>query len=134
MPLSARWRTVADQVNTKLKAGHRSHVAERSRRPALLESSFIRQELTRRAVRHPVANGIKVGLVSRRLASGAISAQHIDRVIRSHDATCLIDPEGRRNISDVVQACDRQVGVQECYVRWPRRLNPRFDDITPAGV
>jgi hypothetical protein len=47
MPLGFGRIVVANQVDTKFKAGHGFHVAERSRWPALLEGGFGSQELTR---------------------------------------------------------------------------------------
>src|SRR4029077_12921205 len=100
------WIPAADQVNAKFKVRQRFHIAERGRSQALLDSSFVGQELTRRAFCNPVADGVEVRLVSRRPTTGGVPAQGVDRIVRAHDATGLIDPEARRNISDVIEVRD----------------------------
>jgi hypothetical protein len=72
MPLGDLWLAAAQQVDAKLKARHRFHIAGGGRSLPLLESGFIRQEPTRRAVRDPVADGVEVRLVSRRPTSDGV--------------------------------------------------------------
>src|SRR4029077_6269164 len=99
--------TAAEKIDAKLKVRQRFHIAERGRSPTLLDRSVVGQELTRRSVCDPVADGVEVRLIARRVATSGSPAQGIDRIVRAHDAAGLIDPEGRRNISDVVEVRDR---------------------------
>ena len=87
-----------------------------------------------RALRDPIAHGIEILRVEGDLAGLPIATLRVDRVVRPHHATGLVDPECRRHVARDIELSHVQRLVDQAWMALVRGGDKRLGGLSPFGV